>query len=152
MIAEFHRNRSRTELQALISTVARLGAMLSVPLIIGVAVMGRWILIVFFGPEFAAAYPILLVVLLTGLQGALAGNLSGSVMSMTGQQESAAWIVAVSAAVYLILVAPLTGAFGAVGTALATLTAYSVRSIMLIWFIRNRLRINILPIPWPVKP
>ena len=88
--------------------------------------------------------------LLNILQGVTVGRMSGTVMSMTGHQNAAAWMVAVAAGAYLVLVAPLTSAFGAVGTATATFVAFSVRTVLLTWYIRTRLKINILPIPWPV--
>lgn len=151
MIAEFYANRSKDELQRLLSNAVRLGAAVSVPLIVGMALGGRFILGFFFGSEFEAAYPILLITLLNSLQSAFAGGICGFVMSMTGHQTEASWRVGISALVYLALVVPLTKIYGAPGTALATLIAFSVRTILLTWFIRTRLGLNVLPVPWPFR-
>ena len=88
------------------------------------------------GEEFGAAYPILLVLLLHRLQGVmLAGGTAGDLIAMTGHQNSQAWMVAIAALVYLMLVGPLTLAHGAVGAAIATTVAGLLRSLMLVTYI-----------------
>ena len=145
MIADFHRNRSHAELQRLLTSVSRVGLALTLPSVAVIGLLGRPILAIF-GPSFVEGYPILVVSLVTSLQHAAVGSLAGFVLTMTGREVPAAWIIAAGSAVYLVVVYPLTIAYGAVGTAVATLVAFLVRSVLLTWYIRSRLRLNVLPV------
>jgi O-antigen/teichoic acid export membrane protein len=145
MIADHFANRSRAEFQRLVTAVSRVNASIGLPLLAVLAVGGP-LLLRLFGPEYVDAYPILLVLCGATLQGVLCGALAGFVMTMTGHQVAAAWIVGASSVLYLALAWPLTSRLGAVGTALATAVSFWVRAILLEWYLRRRLGVSVLPL------
>ena len=145
MIAGLHAKGEQRALQRLLGTAALVNLALSLPIVLLLAVGGRYLL-GWYGPEFVAGYTVLLLLATSQLVAAFAGTMAGTLMSMTGRQAHAAWIVAASAVLNLALAIPLTRQFGLVGTATATLCATTMRSITLALYIRKQLGLSLLPV------
>lgn len=118
MIADLHERGQRAELQHLVRVAARLIFGATLVFTLGVVVLGREILDLF-GPEFRAGYTALLILCAGSLVNALAGPV-GSLMTMTGQQTTAAVILGVNAAANVALSAILVPRYGVEGAAVAT--------------------------------
>lgn len=144
LIAEFYAKRQLDTLRRFARATTTVCLAVSLLLLLGVATFGRPVL-GFFGADFTHAYPTLLTLagsqFVTGSVGALAGWL----MTMTGHEREAAWMIGAAGLLQIGLAIPLTAAFGTVGTATATLVAVVARSIMLSLFLRRRLGLLVLP-------
>lgn len=145
LISELFAAGDRGALQRLITFTSRLNVAVSLPVALALLLGGRLVLR-WYGPSFVAGYPVLVVLLGSQLAGTALGSLAGFLMSMTGHQNRAAVIIGLSAVLYLALTFVFTLAFGAVGTAFATLIALLTRGIVLDRDIRKRLGIEVLPI------
>lgn len=141
-IAEYFHQQRSAELQQLIAKVNRASVLLALPAFLGLLLLGRFILGIF-GPGFASAYPVMVILLLGGVSGAAGGAMAGYMMTMTGHQKPAAWIIGLSALVYAALAYPMTKFFGAEGTAWSTVISYQVRAIALDLFIRRRMGLRV---------
>jgi O-antigen/teichoic acid export membrane protein len=118
MMGELHAQGRRRELQRLLTLSARAATAFALPIALVLAVSGR-LLLRLFGPDFTEAYPSLLIIVVAQL----ANSLSGStllLMLMTGDQNRAAKIFAISAVLNVVLNAALVLPFGIVGAAAAT--------------------------------
>ncbi len=83
----------------------------------------------------------MLIFLCGQIVNALAGSV-GLIMTMTGHQNQAGAIVAVSAAVNIILNALLIPLSGLRGAAISTAFTMALRNITILIYIRRRLGIN----------
>jgi O-antigen/teichoic acid export membrane protein len=131
-------------LRRLIRGVVTVSILLSAPVVLLLALAGRWLLSLY-GDGFVAAYPTLLLLCVNQFVAASVGTLAGTIMSMTGKQREAARIIGVSALLNLVLSVLLTPRFGLSGAATATLTATMVRSIFLVRYLRRELALVLLP-------
>lgn len=145
MIAEMYARKQQHELQKLVRHVTTLALLGSVPVFLGLVLVGRPLLSIY-GAGFVHAYPVLLVLGLSQLVAASIGMLVGYLMTMTGHQKDAAWIIGASAVLNLALTAALTPLFGIIGTASATAISTVVRGIWLVFAARRRLHVSILPL------
>jgi O-antigen/teichoic acid export membrane protein len=142
MIADLYARGNQPGLQGLIRAVCRANMAIAVPVVLVLVLFGRPLLSLY-GPGFVAGYPVLVVLAMSQLVIALAGSLAGYLLTMTRHQTEAAWIIGASAVVNLVLTLVLTPRFGLIGTASATLTAATVRTIALSWFIRRTMRLTV---------
>jgi len=140
MISELYSTGKHLELQRMITLAAR---GIFVFILIGCAVLltlGEYVLGLF-GEEFVTAYVPLLILLAGQSVNALAGSV-GFLMTMTGHQNQAAWIIGVSALINIILNIILIPMFGIIGAAIATAgTTVLWNGLMLVYVLRN-LNIN----------
>ena len=113
-------------------------------LLVAIAAFGRPLLGIF-GSDFRVAYDTLLVLAVSHFISASIGALSGYLMTMTGHERPAAWMIGGSALLNIVLSVPLTLTFGLVGAATATLIATLVRSLMLSVYLRRNLGVLVLP-------
>jgi O-antigen/teichoic acid export membrane protein len=130
-------------LQHLVTASAR--AILAFNLLVtaGTALLGQWVLGLFFGVEFVAAYVPLMILLIGQFVNSATGSV-GFLLNMTGHERETARGVAVSAALNLLLNLLLTPTFGIIGAAVATTTALVTWNVLLWWAVRKRLGINSL--------
>lgn len=143
-IAELHAQGRPDALRSVVRVVARANLLVSLPVVIGLALLGRWLLGLY-GPSFPDAYRVLLILVAAQFVVASVGGLAGFLMIMTEHQRAAAQIIAGSAALNIAAALLLTQRFGLVGTASATLLATVVRSVVLSAYIWRKLHINPLP-------
>lgn len=116
----------------------------SLALLIGIAIFGRFLLSVY-GAPFTGAYKVMMVLGVSHFVSASIGALAGWLMTMTGHEREAAWMIGGSGLLQIALSFPLTSAYGLMGTASATLIAIVARSLMLSIFLYRRLGIVMLP-------
>jgi O-antigen/teichoic acid export membrane protein len=114
--------------------------------LLGIVIFGR-LLLGLYGDAFRVAYLPLLVLAMSHFVTASVGSLAGWLMTMTGHERPAAWMIGGSAILNIALSIPLTIAYGILGTATATLISTLVRSLMLSVFLRRRLGILLVPAP-----
>jgi O-antigen/teichoic acid export membrane protein len=69
---------------------------------------------------------------------------AGFLLTMTGNQHLAAYIIGSTAAVNVLLTIILTPRYGMMGAAIATTVAFCVRSILLGYFIKARIGVSLL--------
>jgi O-antigen/teichoic acid export membrane protein len=143
MIAEFHASGDRDGLQRLIRFAVRAGLALSVPVLIFVVVFGKWLLRLY-GPEFEAAYPVLVILSVLTVMFSSIGGLAGFLLTMTGHEKDAARIAAGSSVVNIVLTLWLTIQYGMPGTAVATALSGILRVGLLGASARRHLNVSLL--------
>jgi O-antigen/teichoic acid export membrane protein len=144
MISGLHERRDRAGLQRLVRAVFIANSLVTLPIILGLVLFGHQLLRIY-GPQYDAAYPVLVLLGLAALCVGLVGGTSGFLLTMTEYQHQAAWIIGSSAALNLALTLVLTPTFGLIGTASATLVATVARTGVLVWFIRRRMGLSVIP-------
>ena len=144
-IADLYARQAMTQLQALIRHVARLALILSVPVLL-VLVIGARPVLSAFGPGFADASWLLILLGFDQLIGALFG-ISGYLLVMTGHQVTAARVIIGCAVLNLVLTFILTPVLGMMGAGLATTITTLVRSYLLVTRMRTALGLSLSPLP-----
>lgn len=119
LIAQYHARGEPGQLQKLATSAIQVIAFIAIPLALGLAGFGYWIVVWLFGPEYANAYPVLVVLVLGQLVNALAGSV-GLLMTMTGHHRPATYLVGAAAGINVILNLALIPPFGMMGAAIAT--------------------------------
>ena len=145
LIAELHEQRNYVRLQHLVRQVFVANAAIGLPILAILVAFGHLLLRWTYGPEFEAAYPVLVILSIAITTAALVGATAGFLLTMTEYQSEAAWIIGGSALLNLVLTLVLTPMYGLVGTAIATLCATVARSGVLVWFIRRRMGLSVFP-------
>lgn len=113
---------------------------ISLPVALGLVILGDWVLSIF-GPDFPEGYAALVILVAAQLVNALAGSV-GFLMTMTGHERQAAFIMAVSVVVNLALNAVLIPRFGIEGAAVATAFTTVLWNALMFLFVHRQLRIN----------
>jgi len=144
VISDLYSRGRRAELQRLVVRTVQGCAALSIPVIVLLLAGGRVVLRAY-GSAFVDAYPILVVLGTGTLVGATMGIISGFLLTMTGHERAASRMVVGTALLNLVLTVLLTPAFGALGTAMATVVAGFTRVGLLAWYARRHLGVAILP-------
>jgi len=143
LIADLYARRAMPQLQQLITRVARLGLLLSIPVLLVLFVTARDALSVF-GPSFEDAWTLLILLGFDQLIGVVFG-VAGYLLVMTGHQATAARVVVGCAALNLALTFALTPAFGLLGAGAATTITTVVRSYLLTARMRAALGVSLAP-------
>jgi O-antigen/teichoic acid export membrane protein len=143
-VADLHARGRRAELQRLVVRTVQGCAVVSVPVAVLLFATGPFVLGAY-GVAFAGAYPILIVLSVASVGGAIVGALSGYLLTMTGHEWEASRVIVGTALLNLVLTFILTPAFGAVGAALATAGAGLTRAELLRRRARRYLGVAVLP-------
>ena len=146
VIADLYARQAFVKLQGLISHVARLGLLLSVPVLLGLLFAAKPVLRAF-GPTFADASGLLILLGFDQLLGAIFG-IAGYLLVMTGHQVTAARVIIGCAVLNLALTFTLTPLLGIMGAGLATTITTLVRSYLLTTRMRAALALSLAP--WSV--
>ncbi|MGQ0643268.1 MAG: hypothetical protein ACT4P6_21190 [Gemmatimonadaceae bacterium] len=144
LIAELYAQQQFDTLRRFARAATTVCFVASLLLLLGIVVFGKPVLRVF-GTSFPGAYPVMLVLGVSHFVSASIGALAGWLMTMTGHERAAAWMIGGSGALQIALSFPLTAAYGIMGTASASLIAIVARSLMLSIFLHRRLGIVMLP-------
>jgi O-antigen/teichoic acid export membrane protein len=144
-IADLYARQAMRQLQTLIRHVARLALALSVPVLL-VLIIGARPVLSAFGPGFADASWLLILLGFDQLVGALFG-ISGYLLVMTGHQVTAARVIIGCAVLNLVLTFILTPLLGMMGAGLATTITTLVRSYLLVTRMRTALGLSLSPLP-----
>ncbi len=94
-----------------------------------------------FGPEFVAAYPTLLVLLLNPVIMSVAGSVN-YLLNMTGHQDLCLKVFAVTTVIYLLLCFFLIPLWGNVGIAISNVLTTAAWNGVLLYYVRQRLGIR----------
>ena len=136
----YHIAGEREALETFLAQAIRWTFWPSLAMVAAVLAIGQPLLILF-GPDFAAAYPLMFVLALGLLARASVGP-AERLLSMLGQQRVCAMAYAVAFATNLIACVILIPRYGALGAAMATSLALFVESAQLFWLNRRRLGLH----------
>ena len=143
IIADLYARHALKELQSLITHVAQLSLLLSVPVLIALSFAAGPVLSAF-GPSFAEAAPILILLGFDQLIGVIFG-IAGYLLVMTGHQVTAARVIIGCAVLNLALTFVLTPRFGLMGAGVATTITTLVRCYLLMAQMRASLGLSLAP-------
>ncbi|MEO8335902.1 MAG: oligosaccharide flippase family protein [bacterium] len=151
MIADLYARGKINELIKLSRQIVVLALIASIPVFLGVALLGRVLLARIYGPDFEPAFPVLMVLAVSQLIAAVVGMLLGYLFTMTSHQQIATKIIGATAVLNIILALVLTYSMGMIGTATATAISTLARSIALFIAARRLLR-DVSPTVMPDAP
>lgn len=136
----YHVAGERVALEAFLAQAIRWTFWPSLAMVVAVLAVGQPLLVMF-GPDFAAAYP-LMFVLAIGLLARASVGPAERLLSMLGQQRACALAYAAAFASNLIACVILIPRYGDMGAATATSLALIVESVLLFWINRRRLGLH----------
>ena len=145
LISELYTKQENSELQTLVRAGARIAAVVSLLVVIGLIVLGK-VLLGLFGEGFANGYSPLVILAVSQFINALAGSV-GLIMIMTGYEAQATKIITGSAVLNIVLNLALIPMFGIVGAAIATTITTILWNFLMFRFVLRSLRINTSAIP-----
>lgn len=140
MIADHYARGQIPALIKLARQITMLALVASLPVFVGVVLFGRPLLVAIYGPDFAPALPVLIVLAISQLIAAVMGMLLGYLFTMTSHQQIATKIIGASAVLNVILALILTYWLGMIGTATATAISTLARSVALFVAARRMLK------------
>jgi O-antigen/teichoic acid export membrane protein len=128
------------QLSRLSSLCARIIILSSAIVTVGAIAFGKYILSLF-GPEFLAAYPVLVILSLAQMLKSVSG-IGGFLLTMTSHEAASARLSLLAASVNLALAFIFIPRFGALGASMGTLFATFAWSLGVIIVVRRRIGIN----------
>jgi O-antigen/teichoic acid export membrane protein len=140
MISELYHTGKKQELQRIITIAARAIFVFTLMVSVILAVIGKFLLSLF-GLEFIVAFVPLLVLLCGQIVNALTGSVA-LIMTMTGYQNKAGAIVAISAGINVLLNVLLIPLMGLAGAAISTAFTMVLWNLAMLTFVRRRIGIN----------
>lgn len=140
MIASAYHRSDFGELHQITKLTTRLA--LGFSALVGIVFMiGGRFLLGLFGPEFTAAYPALLILLLGGLVNASTGVVA-YLMTLTGRERPALAIFVAALGLSLVLNLLLIPRLGVVGAAIASTCALSFWNVAMVFYVRRSIGID----------
>ena len=143
-IAELYAAGDLRALDRLLGRLGRLVLAAGFPVVLGLVLFGRWLLLVF-GADFVQGYALLVILSVGQLVNILVGPVA-TLLTMTGHERDALVGLGISALVKLLLGVALLPLWGAAGVAVAAAAGLIVWNVLLAWFVRRRLGLA----PWCV--
>lgn len=150
-IAALYAQKDMERLQRIVTYSARAILAGTLPVVLVLFVLGRWLLATFFGDDFGAGANALRILCLGQLFCAAMGSV-GVILHMTGYERDAAKSVFVSVFINVILNFLLIPKFGINGAAVATAISLSVWYLLLAWLVYVRLGLYSNALGDPLKP
>lgn len=138
--SRLHRDGDREALASLSRRASWLAVGATLPLAAFLAVAGRWIL-AWFGPEFVAAYPLLLIFCAGQVMNAASGPVA-LLLSLTGYARDTARVLGVALAVLVAGCFAVVPRYGVMGAAATSATVLAGWNVALIWLSVRRLGIR----------
>lgn len=140
-IARLYRQADHENLCTMITRGARLSATIALVVFLAIFLLGAQVIEMLLGKDYSAAWLIALILCGGNLFSGAMGPVS-KVMSMTGNERIMARLVWMSAFANGALNLLLVPVFGAVGAAIATVTAQLIHQVSMVWWVSSRLRID----------
>lgn len=140
MISEYYSNKSHTELQQMVSRVAKWIATISLPAILLLVVFGYEVLGLF-GALYREAYLPLLVLVAGQAVNVSVGSV-GFLLTMTGHEKQQLRILLKTLVVNLVLNIPAIYFFGILGAAAATSFSIALRNILSWHAVKQNLKVD----------
>lgn len=144
--AQLHALGDRAELQRLTTKVIRLSLLATLPISALFVAFGLPLLEWIYGPEYASAYPALVVLVIVQLISVALGPV-GILLTMTRNERYAVQALGLYAAVAALGSIALTPAFGALGAAIAHGISILVLEVTMAYRVSQRLSLSLNP--WP---
>ena len=107
------------------------------PILLFLVALGKLILIVMFGKDFAVAYPAMMFLVVGQFVNSISGP-TGNFMNMTGHQKALRNIMLFSALINIGLSFALIPRYGINGAAVSGMISFSFLNIYTIWYIKNK--------------
>lgn len=148
--ADLYARGDMKRLQWLVTGSARVVLAFNLVLTALFVLLGRSFFPLVFGPEFAASYLPLLILLVGQMVNSAAGSV-GFLLNMTGHERETMWGMAVAAGLNIVLNLVLIPVWGIQGAAAATAISMIVWNVLLWWRVRKVLGINSLAFNIPVR-
>jgi O-antigen/teichoic acid export membrane protein len=145
-IARLFAQRRVTDLQRLVSWVQLASLLVSLAAFLVLVLFGKWAL-GWFGRDFRAGYPVMLVLALGQICLSTVGAIAGYLLTMTGHQREASRVIAGTAVENLVLTLVLTPLLGLIGVALATGIAVVTRAVILAVIVRRIVGVSLIAMP-----
>jgi O-antigen/teichoic acid export membrane protein len=140
MISELYTTDRMDKLQEVLR-VAVLGLIgFTVPLCLGLILLGKWIL-GFFGQDFVEGYAALVILAAGQTFNALSGS-TGFMMTMTKGQNQAAYIMVLTLLVTIGLCFVLIPHWGIVGAAIGVAFGHVLRNVLMLVYVRRKLKVD----------
>ncbi|MBK8006878.1 MAG: oligosaccharide flippase family protein, partial [Gemmatimonadetes bacterium] len=149
-IAGLHAQGRRADLQRMLTLASRGVLAYAVPVVLGLVVLGAWVLGLY-GAAFRAGHVPLLVLCVGQLTIALCGSV-GFLLTMTGHEQVATKVIGGSALLNVVLNLALIPRLGLTGAAIATTIATAMRSLVLSLYVRRLLGYDATAFGRPPKP
>jgi O-antigen/teichoic acid export membrane protein len=143
-VSDLHVRGENAALQQLTTRASRLSLMGTSAVALPLVGVGPYLLS-WFGMDFAASYPVMLVLLLAQVVGAGFGP-QQHLITMTGNERMGAVIYAGCTLANLLISFVAVGAFGMVGAAVATTLSMITWNVIMAIFIRKRLGLTTSPL------
>jgi O-antigen/teichoic acid export membrane protein len=145
MVAELFGKGDLGTLRRMVSVIAWVNVLATIPGLVLLVVFGRWLL-QGYGSEFVEAYPVLVVLAASQAFGIMVGGgLGGFLLNMTDHHRTGAAIIGGSALLNIVLSLLLIPRYGLLGAAAATSAAVVVKAVVVTVFVQRKLQINPLP-------
>lgn len=141
--ADLHAQGKIIRLQHLVTSTARIILVFNLVLTAIFILIGRPFFILVFGPDFAASYFPLVILLVGQMVNSATGSV-GLLLNMTGHERETARGMAVAAAINVTVNLLLIPMWGIQGAAIATSISMVAWNILLWWAVRQHLGINSL--------
>ena len=138
MFARLHHSGQQAEIVTLGKSTARMMFWAVAPVALGLVLLGRPFLQIFFGDTFVVAYVPMVILLAGQLINTLTGP-SDFIMNMTGRQRQLQLIIIPSAALSVFLGAVLAGPYAEVGSAIAYSASLTAWNLMVALYLRRSL-------------
>ena len=139
--SEYHYSGDRARLAAFVGNATRWTFWPSLAMTFVLVVLGKPILMLF-GPDFTAGYPLICILAIGLIARASVGPVE-RLLTMLGEQRICAAVYAGAFALNLVLCLILVPLLGLEGAAIATTTAMVVESALLFWVTRTRLGLHV---------
>ena len=149
MIAQYHSQNNPAKMKSMLKFSARLIALVTLLLVIGLMALSP-IALGLFGEDFLAGSSALYILLAAMIINALTGPV-GYVMTMTGHHLKAAKILLAMIILNILLNVMLIPPYGIEGAAIATGVTSALWNIILSWYAITKLKLNPTLIPFKIK-
>jgi len=139
LISQLHAQGRYHELQRIVTMSARGIMAYSLPVAVFLLIFGKYVLALY-GQAFVEGYIVLIILSIGQLVVSLAGSV-GFLLTMTGHQQEAMWVIGGCALLNIILNAIFIPMMGVMGAAIATMLSTSARSLVLSVLVKRKLNI-----------
>ena len=147
VISELFTQHRMAELQGIITFITRWIFMLTIPIVLGIMILGEFILSLF-DPTFVSGYVALIILTVGQIINVFAGSVA-FLLTMTSHQNRAAKVMGISAFMNIILNLILVPIYGIMGAAIATSVTMIFWNITMLVLVQKHLNIN--PSAFPLK-
>ena len=147
VISELFTQHRMAELQSIITFVTRWIFMLTIPIVLGIMILGEFILSLF-DPTFVSGYVALIILTLGQIINVFVGSVA-FLLTMTNHQNIAAKVMGISAFMNIILNLMLVPIYGIMGAAIATAITMIFWNITMLVLVQKHLNIN--PSAFPLR-